>query len=167
MLTELSTARCDLHPVTPADAAELHALWTSPGVRRFLWDEEIISRERTDDAIATSELLFEKSDYGLWVVRERIDRSLTGFAGIWPFRDEQDFELVFGIHERLWSHGYASEVCQAVIDYCFTTLNMPVIHASTDAGNDASVRVLEKMGFRNTRRAVVNRLDTIFFERTR
>jgi len=167
LLTDLSTARCDLHPVTSADAAELHALWTSAAVRRFLWDDEIIGRERTDDAIATSELLFEKNDFGLWVVRERIDRSLTGFVGIWPFREEQDFELLFGIDERLWSHGYASEVGQAVIDYCFTTLKMPLIRASTDAGNEASVRVLEKLGFTQTRRATVNRLDTIFFERAR
>ena len=165
--TELSTPRCDLHPVTSADAAELHALWTSPGVRRFLWDDEIIARERTDEAIASSELLFEKSDCGLWVVRERFDRSLTGFAGLWPFRDGQDLELLFGIDERLWSHGYASEVGQAVIDYCFTTLKMPVIRASTDAENEASVRVLEKLGFTPTRRATVNRLDTIFFERGR
>lgn len=167
MLTDLSTPRCELHPVTAADAAELHALWTSPGVRRFLWDEDIISRERTDDAITTSELMFEKSDFGLWAVRERFDRSLTGFVGIWPFRDTQDFELVFGINERLWRHGYASEVGQAVIDYCFTTLKMPVIRASTDAGNEASVRVLEKLGFTQTRRATVDRLDTIFFERAR
>ena len=167
MLTDLSTARCDLHPVTSSDAAELHALWTSPGVRRFLWDDEIIGREKTDDVIANSELLFENSDYGLWVVRERFDRSLTGFVGIWPFREAQDFELLFGIDERLWNHGYATEVGQAVIDYCFTALKWPVIRASTDAANEASVRVLEKLGFAQTRRATVDRLDTIFFERAR
>lgn len=167
MQTDLSTARCDLHPVTEADSAALHALWTSAGVRRYLWDDEIISRERTDDAIATSERLFETNDFGLWVVRERFDRTLAGFVGIWPFREAQEFELLFGIDERLWSHGYASEVGQAVLDYCFTTLKMPVVRASTDAENGASVRVLEKLGFTQTRRATINRLDTIFFERAR
>ena len=165
--TDLATARCDLHPVTSADATELHALWTSPGIRRYLWDGEIIARERTDDAIFTSEQLFERSDFGLWMVRERFDRSLAGFAGLWPFREEQQFELLYGIDERLWGHGYAVEASQAVIDYCFRILEMPVIRASTDAANDASVRVLEKLGFTETRRDTVGGLDTIFFERTR
>ena len=154
-----------MHPVTAADAAALHALWTSPGVRKFLWDDEIISRERTDEVIATSDVLFERHDFGLWVVRERIDKSLTGFAGIWPFREADQFELLYGVDERLWGRGYAAEVAQAVVDYCFTTLRMPLVRASTDAANEASVRVLEKLDFTPTHRATVNRIDTIFFER--
>ena len=40
------TVRCQLRPVSPADTGELHRLWTSPGVRRFVWDNEIIPLER-------------------------------------------------------------------------------------------------------------------------
>jgi [ribosomal protein S5]-alanine N-acetyltransferase len=165
--TNLSTSRCDLVPVTQADAAALHALWTSPGVRRYLWDGEIISRERTDEAISASEELFDRRDFGLWLLRERFDHSLVGFAGLWPFREPEEFELLYGISEAMWGHGYAVEASQAVIDYCFTQLGMPVIHASTDVDNGASVRVLEKLGFVQTRRQTVNRLDTIFFEKPR
>jgi ribosomal-protein-alanine N-acetyltransferase len=165
--TDLSTARCDLHPVSSGDTTELYALWTSPGVRRYLWDDEIISRERTEDAIATSERLFEDNDFGLWVMRDRFDKSLAGFAGIWPFREANELELVYGVDERLWGHGYATEAAQAVIDYCFTTLKMPSIRASSDAENAASHRVLEKLRFSETRRAMVGRNDTIFYERKR
>jgi [ribosomal protein S5]-alanine N-acetyltransferase len=165
--TDLSTSRCDLHPVTADNAAALHALWTSPGVRRYLWDDEIVSRERTDDAIATSERLFEHNDFGLWVMRERIDKSLAGVTGLYPFRDTHDVELVFAVDERLWGHGYAAEGAHAVIDYCFTRLQMPIIRASTDAENAASARVLEKLGFTQTRRATVGRIDTLFYERAR
>jgi [ribosomal protein S5]-alanine N-acetyltransferase len=165
--TELTTARCDLLPVSSSDVGELHALWTSPGVRRFLWDDEIVSRERTEDAIATSERLFEESNFGLWVIRERFDKSLAGFVGIWPFREANELELLYGVDERLWGHGYATEVAHAVMDYCFTAVQMPSIRASTDADNAASMRVLEKLGFRQTRRATVGRNDTIFYERAR
>ena len=159
--------RCDLHPVSAADAEALHALWTSGAVRRYLWDDEIISRERTDDAVATSERLFEENDFGLWVVRDRFDKSLAGFTGIWPFREAGEFELLYGVDERLWGHGYATEAAQAVIEYCFTALRMPVIRASSDADNAASHRVLEKLGFSETRRDTVGRIDTIFYERAR
>ncbi len=167
MQTDLSTARCDLHPVTADDTAALHALWTSPGVRRYLWDDEIVSRERTDEVIATSDRLFEQNDFGLWVMRERIDKSLAGVTGLYPFRETHDVELVFAVEERLWGHGYAAEAARAVIEYCFTTLQMPAIRASTDAENAASARVLEKLGFTQTRRATVGRIDTLFYERAR
>jgi RimJ/RimL family protein N-acetyltransferase len=153
--------------VTADDTAALHTLWTSPGVRRYLWDDEIVSRERTDDVIATSDRLFEQNDFGLWVMRERIDKSLAGVTGLYPFRETHDVELVFAVEERLWGHGYAAEAAHAVIEYCFTTLQMPTIRASTDAENAASARVLEKLGFTQTRRATVGRIDTLFYERAR
>ena len=167
MTTELASARCDLLPVTRADAAPLHALWTSPGVRRYLWDDEIIPRQRTDDAIATSIELFDRHDFGLWLLRERIDRAVIGFAGLWPFRDAAEFELLDGVDERNWGRGYAVEASQAVIDYAFTRLDMPLLRASTDAGNTASMRVLDKLGFVQTRRETVSGFDTVFFEKTR
>lgn len=154
-------------PVTHGDAAAVHDLWTAPGVRRYLWDGEIIPRERTDEAISTSDHLFERHDFGLWLLRERIDHSLVGFAGLWPFREAQEFELLFGVDERLWGRGYGAEGAQAVIDHVFQTLRMPVIQASTDVANAASVKVLEKLGFAQTRREMVNGLDTVFFAKER
>ena len=153
--------------VTHADATPLHELWTSAGVRRYLWDGEVIPRERTDEAIAMSDDLFEQHDFGLWLLRERIDHSLVGFAGIWPFREAQEFELLFGVDERMWGRGYAAEAGRAVIDYAFDMLRMPLVRASTDVANVASLRVLEKLGFTRTRRDMVNGLDTVFFEKER
>ena len=63
------TDRCELRPVTPDDTTELHRLWTSPGVRRFLWDDEIIPLERAAEAVSTSLELFEQHRFGLWAAR--------------------------------------------------------------------------------------------------
>ena len=91
--------------------------------------------------------------------------AIQGFAGIWPFRDPPELELLFGIAEPLWGQGYAVEAARAVLAYCAAVLEMPTVLASTDAGNLASVRVLRKLGFTEVRRATVGGLDTIFFER--
>jgi RimJ/RimL family protein N-acetyltransferase len=48
---ELRTKRCVLQPVEADDAKPLHELWSSAGVRRFLWDDEIIPMARTVEAI--------------------------------------------------------------------------------------------------------------------
>jgi [ribosomal protein S5]-alanine N-acetyltransferase len=67
----------------------------------------------------------------------------------------------------MWGRGYAVEGAQAVIQYCFHALELPVIAASTDVENAASVRVLEKLGFAQTRRETIDGLDTVFFEKRR
>ena len=151
-----------MRPVAAHDAPELHALWTASGVRRFLWDGEIIPHARTVEAIATSGRLFGERRYGLWIARCVDTHHLVGFAGLWPFRDPLEIELLYGTAESSWGRGYASEISGAVVDYCFTALD--ILAASTDAANAASIRVLDKLGFRPTRRAEVGGLDTVFFE---
>jgi RimJ/RimL family protein N-acetyltransferase len=165
MAAVLRTPRCELRPVMPADADQLHALWITPGVRRFLWDNEIIPRERADEVVAASDDLFARQRFGLWAVRLNGAAAIEGFTGIWPFRDPPAFELLFGIAEPLWGQGYAPEAARAVLAYCAAVLEMPRVGASTDAGNAASIRVLHKLGFVQTRRAAAGGLDTIFFER--
>ena len=66
--------------------------------------------------------------------------------------------------EQLWGQGYAREIAQAVIGYCFATLGMPSVRASTDAPNTASIRVLEKLGLEFAGRGLVGALDTVFYE---
>jgi ribosomal-protein-alanine N-acetyltransferase len=153
-----------MRPVVADDAAELHALWTSAGVRRFLWDDEIIAPARTAEAIAMSERLFRERRYGLWMARQRGSERLIGFGGLWLFRDPPEIELLYGTAESGWGQGYGPEIARAIVDYCFTVVGMSVIVASSDAANTASIRVLDKLGFQETRRAEVGGLDTTFFE---
>ena len=166
-MTILTTARCELRPVTDADIDALHQLWISPGVRRFLWDDEVIPRESAVEAVATSQDLFARHRFGLWAVRLTRSPDIVGFAGIWPFRDPPEFELLYGVAEPSWGQGYAVEASHAVLAYCYATLAMTSVRASTDAANVASLRVLDKLGFTRTRRDVIGGLDTVFFERGR
>jgi ribosomal-protein-alanine N-acetyltransferase len=153
-----------LRPVIPDDAEQLHVLWSSPGVRRFLWDDEIIPMARTRAAIELSQQMFEEQAFGLWNAWSPASQSLVGFGGLWHFREPPDLELLYGVAEHLWGQGYAAEIAQAVVTYCFDSLKMPAVRASTDVGNTASVRVLEKLGFRRVRRSTVGGLPTVFYE---
>jgi [ribosomal protein S5]-alanine N-acetyltransferase len=151
----------------PDDASSLHQLWTSAGVRRFLWDDEVIPMARTVKAIEQSTQSFGEWRFGLWGARRQDEPNLIGFAGLWPFREPPVLELLYGVAEHAWGLGYATEIAQAVTRYCFDSLAMPAIRASTDAANGASVRVLEKLGFGFVRRDAVGGLDTVFYELAR
>lgn len=161
---ELTTRRCALRPLTGDHAGTLHRLWTSAGVRRFLWDDEVIPLERTRAVIEQSRELFKTQRYGLWGAWPHDRVELIGFGGLWPFRDPPELELVYGVREDRWGVGYATEIGRAVTEYCFGSLDMAVVRASTDAPNAASRRVLERLGFGFVRRGVVDGLDTLFYE---
>lgn len=161
---ELTTPRLVMRPLDESDAERLHALWTSPGVRRFLFDDKVIDLPSTTSHIATSARLFSGHGYGLWGVRTRDGSRLIGFGGFWHFRDTGDPEILYGVIEGEWSRGYATEIGRRLVAYAGDVLHMPVVRASTDATHAASRRVLEKLDFRLVRRALVEGVDTVFYE---
>jgi RimJ/RimL family protein N-acetyltransferase len=59
--------------------------------------------------------------------------------------------IAFYIARPYWGRGFATEAARAVVDHAFRELKLPRITASVETGNAASVRVLEKLGFRHVR----------------
>ena len=159
----LTSARLSLAPLGPADAASLHRLWIEEPVRRYLWDGEVVSIEKTEEMVETNRRLFRDSRFGIWGVRERNSDQLIGFAGYWHFRDPPCLELLFGVEPNHWNRGIATESSRSVIRYGFEALNFQKIDASTDVGNTASITVLKKLGMTQQHRAVTDGLDTIFY----
>lgn len=47
-----------------------------------------------------------------------------------------------------WGRGFATEVGRRILGYGFGELRLPRVHATVDASNEASVRVLLKPGMR-------------------
>ena len=162
---ELTTKRLALRPFVAGDAEQLHELWTTAGVRRFLWDDEVIPPARTIAAIEQSQTLFRERGFGLWGAwLAQQPSTLAGFGGLWPFREPPQLELLYGVAELEWGRGHATDIAHAVVAYCFAVLGMSSVGASTDVANVASIRVLEKLGAAFVRRAVVDGLDTVFYE---
>jgi RimJ/RimL family protein N-acetyltransferase len=163
-LPALAAGGLSMQPLAEADAPDLHELWTTAGVRRWLWDGRLVSLDETREIVETSRRMFADRRFGLWGVREAGPR-LVGFAGFWYFRQPIELELLYGISEEAWGRGHATAAGRAVLRYGFGSLQMPVIRASTDGGNVASARVLGKLGFDLTRRATIGGLETCFYER--
>ena len=80
-------------------------MWTTPGVRRYLWDDEVIAPERTAAIVAESERLFATAGYGLWGVRLQDAEALVGFGGNWFFHEPSIIELPYGVASRTGDRG--------------------------------------------------------------
>lgn len=60
----------------------------------------------------------------------------------------QGRELGYVLAKDKWGQGYMSEAVRAVIDYCFSTLNLDFLVCAHFARNERSKRVIQKAGFR-------------------
>jgi ribosomal-protein-alanine N-acetyltransferase len=158
----LTTPRAILRPLGTADLDAVHALWTDPDVRRYLWDDVVITREQADGALTTSEQDFAVRGFGLWGIALADGGALLGFCGARRASGGAP-ELLYGLLGTAWGQGLATECAAAVLDHLFGPLGLPEAVALTDATNAASVRVMERLGMTFERRGDHHGLDTVFY----
>lgn len=88
---------------------------------------------------------------GYWTIRPRA--ALSRFAG-WILLIPEDavgpaIEIGWRLHPDVWGLGYATEAARPVVAHAFGTLGLSEVVAGIMPGNDGSVRVAEKLGFRD------------------
>jgi RimJ/RimL family protein N-acetyltransferase len=144
------------------DLSSIHALWIDEHVRRFLFDDNEVSLDDARSFLEASLDNFENHGYGLWLVFAG-DNELAGFVGFLSSEDEAP-NLIYGIDPRFCGCGYATEAASAVLNYGLEKLALPKVKADVDEPNEASVRVLEKLGMKLTHRAEVEGRPLLYFE---
>jgi [ribosomal protein S5]-alanine N-acetyltransferase len=168
----LRTERLILRPVTAGDHAALLAHWAAPDVSRFLFDGATLSASEITEAIEDSARDFGRSGYGLWLIHEKhpadaartdadppdadppdadlpnadlADAAVVGTAGLRPL-ENIGLEVFYSLAPGSWGKGYATEAARAVLDRALGPLGLPEVLAEIDAGNTASIAVIERLG---------------------
>ncbi|NJK50896.1 GNAT family N-acetyltransferase [Candidatus Gracilibacteria bacterium] len=162
----LRTERLHLRPCQIEDLDFLHELWIDADIRRYLFDDRIISREEALFFLDLSIKSFNHNRYGLWLFFEGQNHLIAGFAGLLNFSLEAP-SLIFGTRSQFWGRGYATEAVSAVLKYAFDRLNCDRIIADVDEPNKASIRVLEKIGMTKLRQDLVNGRPLWYYEQRR
>ena len=81
-----------------------------------------------------------------WII-ERKDGTPVGDLCFKGLNDDGSVEVGYGIEERYWGQGFATEAVEATVDWAFVQPGVGRVEAETDPGNLASQRVLQKCGF--------------------
>jgi ribosomal-protein-alanine N-acetyltransferase len=169
----LETERLVVRPYEEADAELLFPLVSNPNSTRFtLWEHH----KSIDDT-----LNFVR-DYARSRYAEGVPEPMAialkgdpqhkpiGSVGcFWGSHPNRSMELGYWLAEPFWGRGLMVEACRVLVNYSFSTLVPERIQARVIEGNAASVRVLEKLGFRyegTLRSAILRRgnfEDVLFF----
>jgi ribosomal-protein-alanine N-acetyltransferase len=83
-----------------------------------------------------------------FAITERGDDTLVGLCGLVLRPEAEEAEVWYVLRPASWGKGLVTEAAGAVVDYGFRELALHRTWASCLPVNPASVRVLEKLGFR-------------------
>ncbi len=141
--------RVDLRGPTAEDADDLFALFSDPQVMRY-WSRAPM-RERGEAEGLIGEMLeaFDRRELINWVIVDGKDHAI-GTCTLFHFDPRhRRAEVGYALRSDHWGRGLASEAVSLAIDWALRTLDLHRVEADIDPRNDASRRVLERLGFRS------------------
>jgi len=165
-LPTLETARLTLVPWSLDDIDALHQVWMDPHVRRYLWDDEVISRQRAAAAVEVAVASANQGGVGLWCVLLKVARTLAGFCGFRTIGETRDIELIYGLLPQYCGRGLATEAGGAALAYGFDAGQFTRVYARADVANRASVRVMERLGMKFERETRLGTAPTLIYSLT-
>lgn len=145
-MTTLETARLRIRPLETGDLDAFFAITRDPDAMRLMDDGQPLTRERTEEWIQVSQRNYALHSRGCMAVLERTTGAFIGFCGLVANGDQSRIELVYALRPSASGRGYATESARAMLEYGATL--MDTIYATVYPQNTASLRVLEKLGFK-------------------
>ena len=159
----LTTEHLVLRAFTEDDARPLFHHARNPNVTRFTLWEAHTSVEDTFVFIRDYAVLrYLEGMAEPYAITVKPDPHPVGACGVkpttepigacgcfWAAKPHHTMELGYWIAEPFWGKGYVVEACRAVLNFVFPEYTPERMQARVIAGNDASARVLEKLGFRD------------------
>jgi RimJ/RimL family protein N-acetyltransferase len=155
----LETERLVLRPYVRGDLEAYHAIRSQPEVVRYLYGDPLTlegAREKLDLLIRSATLSAEDD----WLAAAIVLRDSGDYVGDvsfhWVSVEHRTGEVGFVIDPAHQGHGFATEAAWAMIDWGFGTFGLHRIVGRTEARNDASARVLARLGMRREALLVEN-----------
>ncbi|GLZ80315.1 GNAT family acetyltransferase [Actinorhabdospora filicis] len=142
-MSDFRTGRLEFRPYTPADEDHFAGLLGDPEVTRWMGVPARPIREvfRRGFDPAT------KPDWDIWAIWE--NGTFVGHGELKPSPDEHvdGHELVYAIVPGAWGRGLGTEIAEGITKYGLETLGLDAVHATVAPENEASVRLLRKIGY--------------------
>jgi RimJ/RimL family protein N-acetyltransferase len=149
---ELLTARLRLRPWRAADVDALAAINADPEVMRWIGDGSARDRAATAAEIAATRQLWRDRGVGRFAVELRDTGELAGLTGMAVPDDVPDVmpavEIGWRFARAHWGRGFATEAARAALRFAFDDAGLERLVGVHVVGNDASARIMRKLGMR-------------------
>ena len=136
------------------------AIYGDREAMRYVGDSEPLNAEGCAYWVEVTDRNFSMRGYGMIALADRESGEVIGCAGIVHPGQQEEAEVKYAFRSDCWGKGYATEAVSGLIKFARECWDVGRIIATTHPGNNASERVLAKVGFTH-RRDRVNEDQTI------
>jgi len=149
MIRMITSERLFIRPITVDDAPFILTLLNEPSFLRYIGDKQVRNLEDARQYILNGPIAsYERHGFGLCLMELRESPTPVGMCGILKREGLPDPDLGFALLPDFWSKGLAFEAATAVLNDASERLKLERILAITSLDNEASIKLLERLGFR-------------------
>jgi ribosomal-protein-alanine N-acetyltransferase len=147
---QLGTRNLILRRMQVTDSNAVFKILADDEVTRYYDDATFTDISQASDQIKAWENGYINKRCIRWGIARKDDRTIIGSCGYygfhaWHMRASIGYELA----HPFWRHGIMTEALEAIIDLGFTVMGLHRIEAVVMPENNASIKLLEKLGFSN------------------
>ena len=158
-MTSLETDRLILRRFNVDDAQFILTLLNEPSFLRYIGDKRVRNLEDARQYILNGPVAsYERHGFGLFLVALKESQTPVGMCGLLKRDELPEPDIGFALLPAFWSKGFAFEAAIAVLQDARERLSVERVLAITSLDNDASIKLLERLGFRCER--VINLLSS-------
>lgn len=147
-LPSLETERLLLRPLSMLDLEFVFRHFSDPEVNRYLLDEEPVTTLEQAQSIIDFYSLPGRKSYNRWVIVRKSDALAIGTCGYHQWQAmHRRAEIGYDLEKDSWKQGIMTEALLAMLSYGFEQMGLNRVEALVYIENDASIRLLERLGF--------------------
>ena len=142
------TPRCIIRELSLNDLDALFELYGDEEISKYI-EKLYPYEEEKEFQLAYINNMYRFYGYGMWLVFSKDTGELIGRAGLEhrEYNAETELELGYVIGKKFQRQGFATEVCQKIIEIARSMTDFPRINCLIEAENIASIGLAEKLGF--------------------
>ena len=145
----LETDRLILRWLQPDDAAFILELLNDPSFIRYIGDKGVRTLEDARNYIVNGPVAsYERFGFGLYATELKNSRLPIGICGILKRETLPHPDIGFAFLPAYWHQGYAYEASVGAINHAKENFAVETVLAITTPDNEASAKLLGKLGFR-------------------
>jgi len=145
----LETERLILRRLNPQHAPFILTLLNEPSFIRYIGDKKVRTLEDAAQYILNGPVAsYERHGFGLNLVELREPCTPIGMCGLLKRDELPDPDIGFAFMPDFWNKGYAYEAAAAVMKDARERLKLERILAITTPDNEASIKLLQRIGLR-------------------
>ena len=147
-LPDIPARRLRLRWLTDHDVDDVFAVFRDPDVMRYWSCPPFETRDAAVDLIDEIRRCFADKSLFQWGIELTGNGRIIGTCTLAEVSvQNRRAELGFALGRAWWGQGYAREAVEALLGFAFGRLNLHRVEADADPRNDASIRLLERVGF--------------------